>query len=86
MQTPAVPKDDGLFEWPRWLGPVTKKLLQASAVVVLVGCTLLAVLVLVGAVMNAMVPRRDTTVPAVGVVLVVVASGGLVISRLARRS
>jgi Zn-dependent alcohol dehydrogenase len=81
-----MPEDDGLFEWPRWLGPAIKRLFQVSAVLVLVGCALVATLLAVGAVMNAIAPRRDTTVAAVGVVLVVLATVGFIVSRMARRS
>lgn len=81
-----MPENDGLFEWPRWLWPVTKKLFQVSAVLALIGCAFLAVLVAAGAVMNAIAPRRDTTVPAVGVVLVVLGGFGFFLSRAARRS
>ena len=77
-------QDDGRFQWPRWLGPVVKTVIRVSAAVVLAACVFVGVLA-VGRVMNAMSPSRDTTVPAVGVVLFLLASAGLVISRRARR-
>lgn len=78
--------DDGLFEWPKWLGPVAKKLMRIAGVLIVVTLGFFLVLLAVGVAMNVIAPHRDTTVPMVGVILVILGAIGLVLSRRARRS
>lgn len=78
-------EDDGLFEWPRWLVPLLRSV--GKGLVGLVAFVVVAILVMIVAMlmMNAVAPTRDTTVPAVGVGIAVVAIAGLAITWKVRR-
>lgn len=74
-----MPADDGLFEWPEWLGPAIKAAAKVASVLALIGLMLLGVLIVISMVL---VPGGDPTLAvAVGVLLLLGGAMAVVATR-----